>query len=341
MPLIASAQPGAFEGMLFHLEKPTEYYVESNGVRSGKFIARSRRPADRPAARPRVPLPRLHRPRAAQGGRRRRRGHPRHRRRAARRADDDHAGRQDPAERRRRLPLTRQADGIADRQLHDRGPGLLPHRAHGPARREGRSVAAVHDRRHRRSAAVGALHQAGTRLAGEPGRRALRSRRAPTTTSASSSCSCSTRSTAARRRRSTCSAAAKPLTEISAGHTIYLEELGLKPGDFVSYYAKATDNDGSRRARRPRRATSTSCRSGRSSKDYKPAQSQAGGGGGGGGGAAGRQLSQQQREIVAATFNIVRDKAKMNAGEVPRERRVPQPGAGEAARAGRRARAAS
>src|SRR4051812_47358621 len=38
VPLIASAQAGAFEGMLFHLEKPTEYYVESNGVRSGKFM---------------------------------------------------------------------------------------------------------------------------------------------------------------------------------------------------------------------------------------------------------------------------------------------------------------
>ena len=38
VPLIAAAQPGAFEGMLFHLEKPTEYYVESNGVRSGKFM---------------------------------------------------------------------------------------------------------------------------------------------------------------------------------------------------------------------------------------------------------------------------------------------------------------
>ena len=37
---------------------------------------------------------------------------------------------------------------------------------------------------------------------------------------------------------------AKPLPEVTAGHTIYLEELGLKPGDFVSYYAKATDNDG-------------------------------------------------------------------------------------------------
>src|SRR4029079_5068848 len=49
-------------------------------------------------------------------------------------------------------------------------------------------------------------------------------------------------------------------------------------------------------------------------KDYKQAQSMAGGGGGGGG--AGNQvgqLSQQQREIVAATFNTVRDKAKMTA----------------------------
>src|SRR5881397_1225837 len=34
------------------------------------------------------------------------------------------------------------------------------------------------------------------------------------------------------------------------------------------------------------------------------------GGGGGGGGQQVGQLSQQQREIVAATFNIVRDKAK-------------------------------
>ena len=32
---------------------------------------------------------------------------------------------------------------------------------------------------------------------------------------------------------------AKTLPEVTASHTIYLEELGLKPGDFVSYYAKA------------------------------------------------------------------------------------------------------
>ena len=103
----------------------------------------------------------------------------------------------------------------------------------------------------------------------------------------------------------------KTLTEVSASHTLYLEEMGLKPGDFVSYYAKATDNDaiaGSKTATsdiffveiRPFR------------KDYKPAQSAGGGGGGGGGGQQGEQvgqMSRQQREIMQATFNINRDRA--------------------------------
>ncbi|HWW85234.1 MAG TPA: DUF4175 family protein, partial [Vicinamibacterales bacterium] len=101
---------------------------------------------------------------------------------------------------------------------------------------------------------------------------------------------------------------AKPLTEVSAGHTIYLEELGLKPGDFVSYYAKATDTD---IVQGPKTGTSdiyfVQIRPFR--KDYKAAQSQAMSGAGGQQGAVG-QLSQQQREIVAATFNIVRDKPK-------------------------------
>src|SRR5262245_61441373 len=101
----------------------------------------------------------------------------------------------------------------------------------------------------------------------------------------------------------------KPLNEVSAGHTIYLEELGLKPGDFVSYYAKATDTDA---VQGPKTATSdiyfVQIRPFR--KDYKQAQSQAMGGGGGGGQQAVGELSRQQREIVAATFNVVRDKAK-------------------------------
>src|SRR5262245_6597971 len=104
----------------------------------------------------------------------------------------------------------------------------------------------------------------------------------------------------------------KPLTEVSAGHTVYLEELGLRPGDFVSYYAKATDTDGVQGAK-----TATSdiyfVQIRPFKKDYKPAQSQAMGGGGGGAGQQVGELSRQQREIVSATFNVIRDKAKTKA----------------------------
>ncbi|MES1254267.1 MAG: DUF4175 family protein, partial [Acidobacteriota bacterium] len=107
----------------------------------------------------------------------------------------------------------------------------------------------------------------------------------------------------------------KPLTEVSAGHTIYLEGMGLKPGDFVSYFAKATDNDAV-----PGPHTTSSdiyfVQIRPFKKDYKRAQSQAqqGGGGGGQGGDVG-ELSRQQREIVSATFNSVRDKAKTAPGK--------------------------
>ena len=37
VPLVAGADPDTFEGMLFHLDKDTEYYVDSNGVRSPTF----------------------------------------------------------------------------------------------------------------------------------------------------------------------------------------------------------------------------------------------------------------------------------------------------------------
>ncbi|MCA1559005.1 MAG: DUF4175 domain-containing protein [Acidobacteria bacterium] len=80
--------------------------------------------------------------------------------------------------------------------------------------------------------------------------------------------------------------------EVTAGHTFYLEELSVQPGDFVSYYARAADNDavqGAKRASsdmyflqvRPLK------------KDFTRAQSQAGGGGGGGGRGEVGALSQQ------------------------------------------------
>ena len=112
--------------------------------------------------------------------------HPRHRRRAARHADD---------ERRRAAsillndgapqPLDAQADGTLTGSFKIDEAGLLPHRAR-PARTARRWTR----RRSTRSTSLDdqppsvALHQAGTRHAGEPGRGAVRSKRAPTTTSA-------------------------------------------------------------------------------------------------------------------------------------------------------------
>ncbi len=100
---------------------------------------------------------------------------------------------------------------------------------------------------------------------------------------------------------------AKRLEEVTAGHTFYLEELGVQPGDAVAYYARANDNDASG----GKQATSDMyfLRVRPFGKDFKAATSQAGGGGGGGGG--GQEvgaLSEQQRQIIAGTFNVIRAK---------------------------------
>jgi hypothetical protein len=105
----------------------------------------------------------------------------------------------------------------------------------------------------------------------------------------------------------------KPLQEVTAGHTFYLEELGVKPGDAVSYYARATDNNAIAGAQR---ATSDMyfLRIRPFNKDFKPATSMGGGGGGGGGGMDQvGALSQQQRQIIAGTFNMQRDRKQMAA----------------------------
>jgi FtsH-binding integral membrane protein len=106
------------------------------------------------------------------------------------------------------------------------------------------------------------------------------------------------------------------MPEVSAGHTFYFEELDVTAGDFVSYYAKATDNDNVA-GPKPAMSDMYFVRVRPLSKDFRRAQSDAGGGGGGGGG-GGQQnevgnLSEQQRRIISATFNIQRDRATMTA----------------------------
>ena len=108
-------------------------------------------------------------------------------------------------------------------------------------------------------------------------------------------------------------AGTKRLPEVTAGHTFYLEELDVKAGDSVSYYARATDNDGVDGAQQ---ATSDLyfVRVRPFNQRFRQAQSAGGGGGGGGGGQNQVDaLSEQQRQIIAATFNVQRDKRRVPA----------------------------
>ena len=100
----------------------------------------------------------------------------------------------------------------------------------------------------------------------------------------------------------------KAIKDISAGYTFMLEGLKLEPGDVVSYYAHATDNNAVTGAQ----GASTDIyflQVRPYENDYRQQQ---GGGGGGGGGQQNdaNQLSQTQREIIAATFKSARDSSQ-------------------------------
>ena len=101
----------------------------------------------------------------------------------------------------------------------------------------------------------------------------------------------------------------KAIKDISAGYTFMLEGLKLEPGDVVSYYAHATDNNAVTGAQ----GASTDIyflQVRPFENEYR--QQQGGGGGGGGGGQQNdaNQLSQTQRDIIAATFKTARDSAQ-------------------------------
>ena len=101
--------------------------------------------------------------------------------------------------------------------------------------------------------------------------------------------------------------------EFSAGHTFFLEEMELEPGDFVSYFARATDRNLAQQ-NADVKSDLYFIQVRRYSQDFRAQQSQGGGGGMGGGGNP-RQLSQAQREIISATFNLIRDRATYTAEE--------------------------
>ena len=103
-----------------------------------------------------------------------------------------------------------------------------------------------------------------------------------------------------------------PLSEASAGHTIYLEELGLESGDLVTYWATGRDTD---RSGGGKEVTSdiyflTIRQLGNA---YKQADAPPGGGGGMGGQGPETSLSELQKQVIAATFNLGRDRASHSA----------------------------
>jgi hypothetical protein len=108
------------------------------------------------------------------------------------------------------------------------------------------------------------------------------------------------------------SAAGSPSPEVTAGHTLFLEEWGLATGDVISYYAVTRDNREGQGVEALSDIYFVTVRPFR--REYRQADEQPGsagqqppGGAGAGGMEQGGSLSELQREVVAATFNLLRD----------------------------------
>ncbi len=91
--------------------------------------------------------------------------------------------------------------------------------------------------------------------------------------------------------------------EISTAHTLFLEELGLQPGDLIAYYVRARDSviDAGQETMTDIYFMEV--------RPFELAFRQAQGGAGAmAGGRHERLLSEQQRQLVIATFNLARDR---------------------------------
>ena len=100
-----------------------------------------------------------------------------------------------------------------------------------------------------------------------------------------------------------------PLPEVTAGHTLFLEEWDLEAGDVISYYASVRDNRSGSGALERSDIYFINVRPFR--RDYRQADQQPQAGGeqaGGQQGGSGGSLSELQRDVVAATFNLLRDR---------------------------------
>lgn len=97
-------------------------------------------------------------------------------------------------------------------------------------------------------------------------------------------------------------------TSISGSHTFFLEEFGLEPGDLISYYAKASDNNN---VTGPGVANSDIYFIQVRPFEQNYTQEQGGMPGGGQNEENQEALSRQQKEIIAATFRLIREQKRM------------------------------
>jgi len=121
----------------------------------------------------------------------------------------------------------------------------------------------------------------------------------------------------------------KPGTTVNGTRTLYLEDLGVKPGDFVTYYARARDVSHGKR--------STEARSDIFFLEVKPfdeefVASQSQGSGAGGGDATSLdELVNAQKDVITATWRLDR-RARDAGGRSPDDIRAVARGQGEVRR---------
>lgn len=101
------------------------------------------------------------------------------------------------------------------------------------------------------------------------------------------------------------------LSRVTGSHTFFLEELDLQPGDIISYYGKAWDNNN---VSGPKTSSSDMYFIQVRPFEQRYIQSQQGAAPGGEGGAE-EALSRQQKDIIAATFRLIRDGDRMDVKE--------------------------
>jgi hypothetical protein len=99
-----------------------------------------------------------------------------------------------------------------------------------------------------------------------------------------------------------------PEHSVVGSHTFFLEEFGLQPGDLISYYGKASDNNN---VTGPGVSSSDIYFIQIRPYDQKYIQNQQGMPAGGQGAEGQEALSRQQKDIISATFKLIREKDRL------------------------------